>query len=629
MDWVQNKSSGKKNRSSRKAKESNPIPATARGWLEDLCHENIALLQASLPVPRPQATRRKGDGNAVPLAQAMEWGVTTLDVEDKVDLETLRGLVDVLSLQDGEEVVSQDWKPERIAKWIGKQLPLRSEEPIVALIAAGWVHGLPKLGKSLEPGLWIETLQTILTQVDRSWATQEPESMLAWMVWSCEVPLALASQLSHLGCNDRIVSDTLDRLALVLELGKEKPSPWLKRGASDLRALLACTIRCRWTADRLGARKWYSSQRKAMVDLASKAIGLCDFEGKPLLQDSEDSDTDAGLWSALWEVTGRNVKLAHAMETLPKSLRPSELKKARSGKDPSMPLGFYDEGSELAWMRREWKSQGCRIAIDFARDPMWLDVLDAKGHRLLSGWWEVQVSKNKRPLDIDCGWSEVCWFNDDDVDYLELQCEVEGSCIIQRQILLARSEGLVFVADALIAEEEHDWELESTFPLAHSVQFMQETKSREGFLVREGGDDEVLNRGGLVMPVAMPEWKKLNCAGELLQEGENLVLIQRGRAKRLYSPLAIALKRRHQTASYTWRQLTVAEELQILPREAAVAYRLQIGREQWVMYRSLTPSTRRTAMGLHLSSEFYAGRFDSEEGTYEALVEVDANEEST
>ena len=76
------------------------------------------------------------------------------------------------------------------------------------------------------------------------------------------------------------------------------------------------------------------------------------------------------------------------------------------------------------------------------------------------------------------------------------------------------------------------------------------------------------------------------------------------------------------TPAYTWRQLTIAEELLNQPREIAEAYRVQVNRDQWVFYRSLTPCARRTVMGLHLNTEFYAGRFSRDDGLFEPIVEV-------
>jgi hypothetical protein len=77
---------------------------------------------------------------------------------------------------------------------------------------------------------------------------------------------------------------------------------------------------------------------------------------------------------------------------------------------------------------------------------------------------------------------------------------------------------------------------------------------------------------------------------------------------------------------FTWRRLTVAEDLVIQPAEVAQAFRLQLGAQQLVFYRSLAQAVRRSVLGLHLNSEFYAGRFDSEDTAYEAIVEISSDE---
>ena len=79
-------------------------------------------------------------------------------------------------------------------------------------------------------------------------------------------------------------------------------------------------------------------------------------------------------------------------------------------------------------------------------------------------------------------------------------------------------------------------------------------------------------------------------------------------------------KRRSKT--HTWRQLTVAQDLDILSRDVAVAYRIQVGRKQWVVYRSLGPTGNRTFMGHNLISEFLVARF-LKNGEVENLIEIE------
>ena len=75
---------------------------------------------------------------------------------------------------------------------------------------------------------------------------------------------------------------------------------------------------------------------------------------------------------------------------------------------------------------------------------------------------------------------------------------------------------------------------------------------------------------------------------------------------------------------YTWRPLTVADNLRIVGADEAVAYRLQINSDQYVFYRSLAEATRRTALGMHTMADFFIGKFDSDDGEVDTIVEVEA-----
>jgi hypothetical protein len=288
-------------------------------------------------------------------------------------------------------------------------------------------------------------------------------------------------------------------------------------------------------------------------------------------------------------------------------------------------LGFYSERAELAVMRSKWTSNAGRIGIDFSSDSTWIDVIGNGGKRLLSGVWDIAITKNGKPLEVTDSWHEVCWFSDDDVDYLEIECKVEGECRIQRQIFLARDEAVIVLADALLANQAADWTIESRMPLEEGVSMKQDDKTREAVLCFEANDaSELPRQAALLLPLALPEWRRQHADGELAHEDAAVVMSQSGHGRRLYAPLAISLKKRHQSQEYTWRQLTVAENMKIQTRNVAAAYRFQIGKEQWMIYRSLDGTQRRTAMGLHFNVEFYAGRFDGTEGEHESLVEVDS-----
>jgi hypothetical protein len=279
-------------------------------------------------------------------------------------------------------------------------------------------------------------------------------------------------------------------------------------------------------------------------------------------------------------------------------------------------------------MRRTWRDRGSRVVIDFSSDVIWLDITDEKGSRLFAGDWDIELSRNGKPVTIDVAWSEVCWFTDDDVDYLELECDLDGTCTIQRQIMLMREEGIVTMADAVIADAQNakasEWTVRSSWQLDPEIELTPAGKSTEAWLKRvsdegNGAADESV---ALLLPIAFPEWQRSPQIGSLRGSEGHVVLEVRSNQPRIYNPLVVALRGIGKSPPLTWRNLTVAQDLELVGRDVAQAFRLQIGKEQWVLYRSLTPRIRRTVMGLHLNTEFYAARFQASDGTYEALIEV-------
>lgn len=67
----------------------------------------------------------------------------------------------------------------------------------------------------------------------------------------------------------------------------------------------------------------------------------------------------------------------------------------------------------------------------------------------------------------------------------------------------------------------------------------------------------------------------------------------------------------------------MGDELRIVRHDEARAFRIQIGKDQWLVYCNLSKLVRRTALGLHTLADFYAARFDAQDGEFETLVEVE------
>jgi len=125
-----------------------------------------------------------------------------------------------------------------------------------------------------------------------------------------------------------------------------------------------------------------------------------------------------------------------------------------------------------------------------------------------------------------------------------------------------------------------------------------------------------------VMPLGMPEWRAEQYPGELKAIPAGLELRQSTAGRRLFAPLFIDLDRSRFRRRMTWRQLTVAESLAIVPSDTAVGFRVAIGDEQWILYRALGGRANRTLLGHNLATESLIARF-GKDGEITSIVEIE------
>lgn len=447
------------------------------------------------------------------------------------------------------------------------------------------------------------------------------DSVLCELVLKCELPLLLGT-VTGAGKRTLFVEafEAMDHLAFLLEQADDLPARWLAYGSSYLRAALGSVLRSRVLADALGLRKFYVPQRTSLARLLEHAARWSRSGGSSLLGFAGTPPTASAHWDALAKLARKSKPLTAVMALSELSSSPMKRKEAKALVTPTKlpPLTNYCDTARVACMQTDWLKRGGRVAIDFSDSPLSVEVIGPKGAILLAGHWTAQVEWNgQAQLQLD-DWEEVCWYSDEEVDYLEVEARFGDNCCIQRQIMLFRSEGLVMLADALLGDCDGKWSVQSTLPLGSGVTIDAATATRESWLVTPRNDR------CLVLPLALPEWRKQLGSGRLMLDNQTLTLRSTTEARRLYSPVLISVKPAHSDRPLTWRQLTVAENLEIVPASVAAAYRIQIGSEQWIIYRTLAEATRRTALGMHTIYDFYAGRFDGETGDVDTLVEVEA-----
>ena len=125
----------------------------------------------------------------------------------------------------------------------------------------------------------------------------------------------------------------------------------------------------------------------------------------------------------------------------------------------------------------------------------------------------------------------------------------------------------------------------------------------------------------MVLPLSLPEWKSAG-RGSFTATPEGLAIDHQTAGSRCYAPLWLDFDPERQGRPLTWRQLTVADTRQNLPPQQAVGFRVQVGLDQWLVYRTLDEARNRTVLGCNISCGFVAGRIDKT-GVVDRAIEID------
>ena len=377
--------------------------------------------------------------------------------------------------------------------------------------------------------------------------------------------------------------------------------------------LVACWTRARILASALGKNCWndeaeaqYRFAVREMLRLARRD-GQSLFSARPV--EPRPSLSTASFFAAAAELS-RNKKNRSIVCGFPGF----RLAKQRKNAGQHMPAAAnHSEWSQAAVLRPNWRRSSPRLGVAYGERTIRAALVMGRD-RLLVGEWGFTCLVNQKAATLDGDWEEVCWVTDDDVDYLELQVELTEGIRIQRQICLARRDRFLFIADAVLGGEAHTLKHTLHLPLtdAHAT---PAAETREVAL-------SARKPRALLFPLALPEWRSDRRGGELTTSNGVVQLQQAAETCSLYAPLWVDLDPQRHSRSFTWRQLAVAEERRNVPPDTAVGYRVQFGKEQWLIYRSLAPARNRTVMGHNLVSEFLIARF-GRDGSVKSLIEVE------
>jgi len=498
--------------------------------------------------------------------------------------------------------------------WLGESAG-RATGPACALETLASARALPRLAAVLTAETWWALLDYLLSAVADTGAIEPDEDPLTHQLLGGELALTLAYLLPEVGPCRKLKSAARRLLSGgLIDLLDGQGLPHAKHLAV-MRPLLACWTRCRAMGERLGG--CFTAPAAAQYEwLVRQTLRLTRHDGTHVFSGGSIGSPDTELIKAALRFDDDDEDRRIAALVSPRSKKNG----SRRATETDLPEpANHSEWAATAVLRPQWARTGERLTVVYPGQSLQLELACAKDV-IFSGDWDLEVRVDGKRAAPSSDWDEVCWISDEDVDYLELEIDLGDRVRLQRQMLLAREDGFLLLADAVLGQEVSGAtpgriEYRGRLPLCPGVSFRGADETREGFLAGS-------KRRAAVLPLALPEWRSERGVGELTYADPGLELRQTSEGRCLYAPLFFDLDRRRQTRRLTWRQLTVAQSLEVQPADVAVGYRVAIGDDQWLIYRSLAEKANRTLLGHNLSTEMLVAQFD-ESGEVEPLIEIE------
>jgi len=497
-----------------------------------------------------------------------------------------------------------------LQKWLDEPAPSAADAGY-ALESLAWCGALPRLAGLVSPRLWWALLENLLATVADGDPLALDESPLVHQLTCGELALTLAADFPEIGPCRRLVKTARAKLTHGLIELLDGEGVIAGQHLDHLRPLLACWTRCGAIGKAWSKGCWSNPAQYQYEWFVRHALRMTRCDGSQVLGSGSAAAWCTELFEAALGQGGDHDDHGIAALVLPRAAK-KQGKHASLSSLPEAPT--ESQWAQTAVLQTDWAPKSPRVAVVYNDHRVRIE-LNNDGHVLWSGDWRYDIHFDGRPLEPAGAWDQVCWVSDDDVDYLELEIDLAGGHRLQRHILLAREDRFLMLGDSLLLGQPGRIAYRGSLPLGHGVAFDAAEETHEGLLV--AGRHLVP-----VLPLALPEWRTGRPIGSLAADGGVLELNQSTEGSAMFAPLFLDLRQNRITRPTTWRQLTIAQDREIVPADIAAGFRVAIGKKQWLIYRSLARRANRTLLGHNLSTEMLAGRF-TRKGEVEPLLEIE------
>jgi len=513
---------------------------------------------------------------------------------------------------------------EQIAR-IERQLAMGRIGSVFLAESILWAHALPPLIGELSETLWKTLCQSLDRLARHSLAakwTGSNEALLAG-----ELALLLRLRLGDLA-SETLAERAADGFEAWLDAGEDSLATAVQGRGNEARLVLASALRQVALLKPVVDRKLKKKRLGTVIDLGCWVAAMTRRDGSAVFsalsrRDVRDDLAPAGLFEAI-------------KRAFPTRLGPAidaALGHGHSGGrlawEVSLPESMWNsDAGGTAAMLPEWDVRRGRIYVDY-HGGFGIEVDHGRGAAIV-GPWDATIEVDGVDQSAAGPWEMSVEYSDDDVHYLEFEQRWTGGVRLQRQLMSVREDRCVLLADAVIRDADRPPArigYISSFPVDAALTIRPEAETNELWL-----EDAAGRRRGLLLSLQSNEWRVGPSPAKFEATPDHRLRLQavsqspRDNGGSVYAPLWIDFQQRRFNRPRTYRRLTVGDALRIVDQDEAVAHRVQLGSEQWVLYRSLRGDRNRTFLGKHLIADFYCARFQTGDGSMEDLVTITSHE---
>ena len=324
-----------------------------------------------------------------------------------------------------------------------------------ALRTVELAYKLPSLASELPGDAWWQLMEQLHETAASALAERiewpgDPRQALRSQLLAGELPLALSYLFPEIRSLRELRTNAHTALSESLEALTDGRGLPHARLLPVFAPLFACWTRVRWLGARMKPGCWSSEAEYQYRWLVQQALRLVDANGQFMLVPPGAAlakPWPKDLFATALELVGTRKLFAAAKAALPKRVTPHN---AYSSAEDLPARSLESDWSGIAVLSEGWSRSDTRLALAFADDPVRIELTVGRD-KLFVGDWTCETTCDGTPVRVAGEWEELSWESDKRSDYIELGVDLTEGLRLERQLLLARDDSVLFLADTLLS----------------------------------------------------------------------------------------------------------------------------------------------------------------------------------